>query len=59
MKRSKRIPHILVETREDRKERLRYSKAVTTKVVPNKKRKSRAEQKHYGRKVVREDIDGR
>lgn len=45
MKRSARIPHLLVETAEDRKERLRYNKCMTTKVVPNKKRKSRAQQK--------------
>lgn len=59
LKRSKRIPHILVETEEERKERLKYSKTMTTKVVPNKKKNSRAEQKHYDRKSMGEDIDGR
>ena len=32
---------------------------MTTKVVPNKKKNSRAEQKHYDRKSMGEDIDGR
>ena len=38
-------PTILKETPKERKERLKYNKCMTTKVVPNKKYKSRAQQK--------------
>lgn len=46
---------ILKETPEDRKERLQYSKCMTTKVVPNKKYKSRAKQKAEFKKEI-EDV---
>lgn len=46
----KDIPTIVKETTQDRKERLRYSKCMVTKVVPNKKHKNRAQIKDEERK---------
>ena len=53
MKRSDRRPSILKETSVERKERLRYSSSMLTKVVPNKKRRTRAQQRHLDRKEDR------
>ena len=38
-------PHILKESPEDRKERIRLGKSMRTRVVPNTKKKTRAQQK--------------
>ena len=46
-------PSIMKETPEERKERIRYSSAMTTKVVPNKKVKTRAQQKQEDNKIIR------
>ena len=47
-----KIPSIMKESDEDRKERLRYAACMRTKVVPNKKVKSRAQRKNEDRKVI-------
>lgn len=52
MKRKDRRPSILKESPEERKERLRYSGSMITKMVPNKKRKSRAQQKREDQKEI-------
>ena len=49
-----KIPSIMKESNEDRKERLRYAACMRTKVVPNKKVKSRAQRKNEDRKVMRD-----
>lgn len=49
-----KIPSIMKESDEDRKERLRYAACMRTKVVPNKKVKSRAQRKNEDRKVIRD-----
>ena len=49
-----KIPSIIKESDEDRKERLRYAACMRTKVVPNKKVKSRAQRKNEDRKVIRD-----
>lgn len=46
-------PSIMKESAEERKERLKYAATMTTKVVPNKKRKSRAQQKQETDKIIR------
>lgn len=46
-------PSIMKETPEERKERIRYSSTTTTKVVPNKKVKTRAQQKQKDNKIIR------
>lgn len=53
MKRSKKVPHVLIENEQERKERLKYTKSMVTKVVPNKKFKTRAQQKELDRREVR------
>lgn len=48
-----KVPSIMKESDEDRKERLRYAACMRTRVVPNKKKKkSRAKQKQEDRKEV-------
>lgn len=49
-----KTPSIMKESDEDRKERLRYAACMRTKVVPNKKVKSRAQRKNEDRKVMRD-----
>lgn len=49
-----KIPSIMKESDEDRKERLRYAACMRTKVVLNKKVKSRAQRKNEDRKVMRD-----
>ena len=49
-----KVPSIMKESDEDRKERLRYAAYMRTKVVPNKKVKSRAQRKNEDRKVIRD-----
>lgn len=41
----KNTPSYVKENKEDRKERLKYSKCMVTKIVPNKKRKTRQQLK--------------
>lgn len=48
----KHVPSILKETDADRKERLKYAQSMSTKVVPNKKCKSREQQKREDRKTI-------
>lgn len=43
-------PSIMKETPEERKERLKYASTMTAKVVPNKKYKTRAQQKQEDHK---------
>ena len=50
MKHSDKRPSILKETSIERKERLRYSSSMFTKVVPNKKKRTRAQQKRSDRR---------
>ena len=38
-------PSILKETKEERKERIKYASTMRTQIVPDKRRKSRAQQK--------------
>ena len=45
-------PSIMKETPEERKERLKYASTMTTKIVPNKKYKTRVQQKQEDRKEV-------
>lgn len=46
-------PSIMKETPEERKERLKYASTMTTKVVPNKKYKTRAQQKQEDHKNIK------
>ena len=46
-------PSIMKETPEERKERLKYASTMTTKVVPNKKYKTRAQQKQKDHKNIK------
>lgn len=46
-------PSIMKETPEERKERIKYVSALTTKVVPNKKYRSRAQQKREDHKIIK------
>ena len=48
-------PSIMKETPEERKERLKYASTMTTKVVPNKKYKTRAQQKQEDHKNIKDD----
>ena len=49
-----KVPSIMKESDEDRKERLLYAACMRTKVVPNKKVKSRAQRKNEDRKVMKD-----
>lgn len=49
-----KVPSIMKESDEDRKERLRYAACMRTKVVPNKKIKSRAQRKNEDREVMKD-----
>ena len=44
---------IMKETPEERKERIKYAFTMNTKVVPNKKYKSRAQQKREDHKIIK------
>ena len=46
-------PSIMKETQEERKERIKYASTMTTKVVPNKRYKSRAQQKQEDHKIIK------
>ena len=46
-------PSIMKETPEERKERIKYTSTMATKVVLNKKYKSRAQQKQEDHKVIK------
>ena len=45
-------PSIMKETSEERKERIKYASTMATKEVPNKKCKSRAQQKREDHKII-------
>ena len=47
-----KVPSIIKETEESRKERLKYASRMTTRVVPNKKIKSRSQRKDEDRKEI-------
>lgn len=47
-----KVPSIIKENQEDRKERLRYASTMRTQVVPNKKKNSRAKQKQIDRREM-------
>lgn len=47
-----KVPSIIKETEESRKERLKYASCMTTRVVPNKKIKSRSQRKDEARKEI-------
>ena len=49
-----KVPSVMKESDEDRQERLRYAACMRTKVVPNKKIKSRAQRKNEDRKVMKD-----
>lgn len=46
-------PSIMKETPEERKKRLKYASTMTTKVVSNKKYKTRAQQKQEDHKNIK------
>ena len=48
----KNIPIIIKETEEERKSRLEYSSSMITKIIPNKKHKTRAQEKQITQKEV-------
>lgn len=48
-------PSIMKETPEERKERIKYVSTMRTQVVPNKKYKTRAQQKQTDYKNIRGD----
>ena len=51
-----KVPSILKESQEDRKERLRYASTMRTQLVPNKKRNSRAKQKQLDRREADKNV---
>ena len=50
-------PSIMKETPEERKERLRYSSAMISKVVPNKKKNTRAKQRNLDTKELKSYLE--
>ena len=46
-------PSIMKETPEERKERIKYASTMRTQIVPNKKYKSRAQQKQIDYKNIK------
>ena len=46
-------PSIMKETPEERKERIKYASTMRTQVIPNKKYKSRAQQKQIDYKNIK------
>lgn len=52
MKHSEKRPSIMKETAIERKERLRYSSAMVSKIVPNKKKNTRAKQRNLSAKEL-------
>lgn len=46
-------PSIIKETPEERKERIKYASTMRTQVVPNKKYKTRAQQKQEDHKNIK------
>ena len=53
--RRKKVPSVLVETQEERKDRLSSSMDLRTRTVPNKKKMSRAKQKQEDIREVNDD----
>ena len=51
-----KVPSIVKESQEDRKERLRYASTMRTQVVPNKKKNSRAKQKQVDRREMEKHV---
>ena len=52
MKHSEKRPSTMKETAIERKERLRYSSAMVSKIVPNKKKITRAKQRNLAAKEL-------
>lgn len=52
MRHSEKRPSIMKETAVERKERLRYSSAMVSKIVPNKKKNTRAKQRNLAAKEL-------
>lgn len=57
MKHSDKRPSIMKETAVERKERLRYSSAMVSKIVPNKKKNTRAKQRNLDSKEVKSYLE--
>lgn len=58
MKHSEKRPSIMKETAVERKERLRYSSAMISKIVPNKKKNTRAKQRNLDMKEIKSYLEG-
>ena len=57
MRHSDKRPSIMKETAIERKERLRYSSAMVTKIVPNKKKNTRAKQRNLAAKEIKSYLE--
>lgn len=57
MKHSDKRPSIMKETAIERKERLRYSSAMVSKIVPNKKKNTRAKQQNLDTKEIKSYLE--
>lgn len=57
MKHSDKRPSIMKETAVERKERLRYSSAMVSKIVPNKKKNTRAKQRNLDSKELKSYLE--
>ena len=57
MKHSEKRPSIMKETAVERKERLRYSSAMISKIVPNKKKNTRAKQHNLDTKEIKSYLE--
>lgn len=57
MKHSEKRPSIMKETAVERKERLRYSSAMISKIVPNKKKNTRAKQRNLDTKEIKSYLE--
>ena len=57
MKHSEKRPSIMKETAVERKERLRYSSAMISKIVPNKKKNTRAKQRNLDTNEVKSYLE--
>lgn len=57
MKHSEKRPSIMKETAVERKERLRYSSAMISKIVPNKKKNIRAKQRNLDTKELKSYLE--
>lgn len=57
MKHSEKRPSNMKETAIERKERLRYSSAMVSKIVPNKKKNTRAKQRNLDSKELKSYLE--